>query len=49
MSIEIYTQPDNSGEESIYKQRQDYDLSMQIDVVIENHKFGSLNVRDLLP
>ncbi|BAZ39964.1 hypothetical protein NIES4101_59210 [Calothrix sp. NIES-4101] len=46
--IEIYTQPDN-GEEAIYKQRQDYDLSMQIDVVIENYKFGSLNVRDLLP
>lgn len=46
--IEVYTQPDSSGEEATYVGRRDYDLSSQVSVMIEGCEVGRLNVKDLL-
>ncbi|MBW4601641.1 MAG: Uma2 family endonuclease [Calothrix sp. FI2-JRJ7] len=46
--IEVYTQPDVSGEEATYIGRSCYDLSSQVSVMIEGCEVGRLNVRDLL-
>lgn len=46
--IEVYTQPNSSGEKATYMRRQDFDLSLQVSVMIEGCEIGRLNVRDLL-
>lgn len=46
--IEVYTQPDVSGEEATYIGRQDFGLSSHVSVMIEGNEVGKLNVRDLL-
>lgn len=46
--IEVYTQPDVSGEEATYMGRRDYNLSSQVSVMIEGNEVGRLNVGDLL-
>ncbi|BDA67153.1 hypothetical protein RIVM261_027730 [Rivularia sp. IAM M-261] len=46
--IEVYTQPDSSGEEATYVRRRDFDLSSLFSVMIEGNEVGRLNVGDLL-
>ncbi|BAZ15977.1 hypothetical protein NIES4071_78500 [Calothrix sp. NIES-4071] len=46
--IEVYTEPDISGDEATYKWRRGYDLSSLLSVIIEGCEVGRLNVGDLL-
>ncbi len=46
--IEVYTEPDISGEEPTYKWRRDFDLSSQVSVIIDGCEVGSARVGDLL-
>lgn len=47
--IEVYTQPTTSTIEPTYQQRQDYSLSDEIAVLIEELEVGRVAVRNLIP
>jgi len=47
--LEVYTEPINLATVPTYQQRQDYNLSDQVAVMIEGHQIGSLTVQNLLP
>lgn len=49
LQIEVYTQPQNSGEEVGYQYREDFSLSMQIPVFIDGSEVGKLDVSSLFP
>ncbi len=47
--LEVYTEPINLAAVPTYQQRQDYNLSDEVAVVIEGQEVGRLTVRELLP
>jgi Uma2 family endonuclease len=47
--FEVYTEPSRSAEQPDYRQRQDYNLSDDIPLVIEGREVSRLAVRELLP
>lgn len=47
--LEVYTNPVSLIDEPTYQQRQDYQLSDRVPVIIEGDEIGFLVVQDLLP
>jgi Uma2 family endonuclease len=47
--LEVYTEPINLATVPTYQQRQDYNLSDQVAVMIDGYEIGSLIVQNLLP
>lgn len=47
--LEVYTEPTNLATVPTYQQRQDYNLSEQVAVMIDGYEIGSLTVQNLLP
>jgi Uma2 family endonuclease len=49
MQIEVYSEPTGAKAKARYRQRQDYEASEEVPLVIDGKEVGRIPVRDLLP